>query len=87
MKHPWQYDEMKQVGTDYSSEEEVAAYDERMSKFRDFESEIADIANSIDLQDDQALIDFGCGTGKAFPFIAPLFKDILAYLQRSFEKR
>jgi len=23
-------------------------------------------------------IDFGCGTGKAFPYLAPLFKDVLA---------
>ena len=39
-RYPWQYDDMKQVGVDYSSLIEVEAYDERMAKLRDVKREI-----------------------------------------------
>jgi hypothetical protein len=31
----WQYDEMQQVGTDYTDEAQVEAYDQRLQRLRD----------------------------------------------------
>jgi len=59
----WFYDEMRQIGTDYESEEEVQKYDERMSRFRNIEAEIAEIMEATGLKDEDTLVEFGCGTG------------------------
>ncbi len=61
---PWQYDEMKHVGTDYSSEAEVEAYDRRMSTIRDVPAETQEISSSLELSMDDTLIEFGSGTGE-----------------------
>lgn len=62
--YPWQYDEMRHVGTDYDSETEVRNYDERMSKIRDIRSETRGIVSALDLTPEQSLIEFGAGTGE-----------------------
>jgi putative AdoMet-dependent methyltransferase len=62
--HPWQYDEMRHVGTDYNSEAEVENYDRRMSTIRDVPSEIREIITSLELSGDDSLIEFGSGTGE-----------------------
>ncbi len=64
MSEIWKYDEMKQIGTDYSSEAEVIQYDERMSRLRDIAKETGDIISSIDLRENQRVIEFGAGTGE-----------------------
>ena len=61
---PWQYDEMRHVGTDYNSEAEVESYDRRMSTIRDIPSEIREIIPALDLSPDSALLEFGSGTGE-----------------------
>jgi len=61
--YPWQYDEMRHVGTDYNSEIEVRNYDERMSKIRDVQAETRGIISALDLKPDQSVIEFGAGTG------------------------
>ncbi len=61
---PWQYDEMKHVGTDYNSEAEVENYDRRMATIRDIRSEILEIITSLDLSADAAVLEFGSGTGE-----------------------
>ncbi len=61
---PWQYDEMRHVGTDYNSEAEVEDYDRRMSTIRDIPSEIGEIISSLDLPADGSLLEFGSGTGE-----------------------
>lgn len=35
---PWQYDEFKQVGTDYGDKAEVAIYDSSHADFRDMDA-------------------------------------------------
>jgi putative AdoMet-dependent methyltransferase len=62
--HPWRYDEMKHVGTDYNSEAEVENYDRRMATIRDIQSEIGEIITSLDLSTDAAVLEFGSGTGE-----------------------
>jgi len=60
---PWQYDEFKQVGTDYSQLEEVANYDSRHSDFRDIKKESNSVLDSLDVSKSDILIDLGSGTG------------------------
>jgi cyclopropane fatty-acyl-phospholipid synthase-like methyltransferase len=62
--HPlWQYDEMKQIGKDYSDLAEVEAYDARHGKFRNVEKENEDILAKLHIQPDQIVMEFGSGTG------------------------
>ncbi len=61
--HAWQYDEMQQVGTDYTDEAEVEAYDRKMQKLRDINEETEAIIKSIDLKMDQMILEIGTGTG------------------------
>lgn len=60
---PWQYDEFKQVGTDYSSRTEVEIYDSRHSVFRDLESEALNLLDFLGINAGDSVIDFGSGTG------------------------
>ncbi len=60
----WQWNEMQQVGTDYNSVEEVAAYDRRMGEFRDVTRENAEMLGMLDLAPGAAVLEIGCGTGR-----------------------
>lgn len=60
----WKYDEMKQIGTDYNSEAEVARYDERMSRLRNIHEETEEIIEALKLKSHHRLIEFGSGTGE-----------------------
>ena len=59
----WQYDEFKQVGTDYSSNAEVEIYDASHADFRDIEAESIKVLDLLEIEGDKGLIDFGSGTG------------------------
>jgi ubiquinone/menaquinone biosynthesis C-methylase UbiE len=59
----WQYDEFKQVGTDYSTKAEVEIYDSSHAEFRDMEAESLKILDALGIKADDRLIDFGSGTG------------------------
>lgn len=48
-KPAWYYDEIRQIGTDYENVEEVKSYDERMSKFRNFDEEVLRISEQLKL--------------------------------------
>jgi len=61
-KNIWQYDEFKQVGTDYSSREEVDIYDSRHADFRDIEAESRNILDRFGNNINDVLLDFGSGT-------------------------
>ncbi len=62
-RHSWQYDEFRQVGTDYNSPAEVEIYDSRHGNFRDIETENNKILAAVQVKDGDLLIDFGSGTG------------------------
>lgn len=65
MKIPeWQWDEMQQVGTDYTNTAEVEAYDQRMSGFRDVDAENRDMLARLGLPAGAAVLEIGCGTGR-----------------------
>jgi len=62
-KLSWQYDEFKQVGTDYGSEAEVEIYDSRHGDFRDLDAESIGILDALEITERDTVIDFGSGTG------------------------
>lgn len=59
----WQYNEFKQVGKDYSMQNEVDIYDSSHSDFRDVEKEGNTVLDSLGVGADDVMIDFGAGTG------------------------
>lgn len=62
--YKWQYDEMKQVGIDFTDFENIEYYDSNMQKIRDFKREHETIFNYIDISPEKTIIEFGTGTGK-----------------------
>ncbi|PKL57631.1 MAG: class I SAM-dependent methyltransferase [Methanomicrobiales archaeon HGW-Methanomicrobiales-5] len=63
--HPkWQFNEMNQVGVDYTDISEVEAYDSRMTKLRNIPKEIEEIINLVGLTNDHVLLEYGTGTGE-----------------------
>ncbi|MDY6855865.1 MAG: class I SAM-dependent methyltransferase [Thermodesulfobacteriota bacterium] len=59
----WQYDEFKQVGTDYSYKAELYIYDSRHTDFRHRVSTSINILDSLEITGSDLVIDFGAGTG------------------------
>ncbi|ACM20391.1 SAM-dependent methyltransferase, type 18 [Geotalea daltonii FRC-32] len=59
----WQYDEFKQIGTDYSSKTEVDKYDSSHADFRDIKAESIKVLDLLEVTKEHTLIDFGSGTG------------------------
>jgi len=60
----WQYHEMQQIGKDYTNIEEVQAYDARHAKIRNIKEELRNIVDSIGLQKNHRVLEFGSGTGE-----------------------
>lgn len=62
-KIDWLWNEFQQVGTDYNSPAEVAAYDNRMRNMRDIDGEIREIWHTLDLPGTAKVLEIGTGTG------------------------
>lgn len=60
----WYYNEFKQVGVDFTSEEEVRAYDEKYKSVRNLDDEAGFIAQSIKLNAESVILELGTGTGE-----------------------
>ncbi|NLX13680.1 MAG: class I SAM-dependent methyltransferase [Phycisphaerales bacterium] len=60
----WMWNETRQVGTDYDVLAEVSAYDQRMARIRDVESENAGILRLLNLPPAADVLEIGCGTGR-----------------------
>ncbi len=63
-KPDWHWDEIQQIGTDYTDLAEVEAYDARMAGFRDIERENRKMLDALALRPGAALLEIGCGTGR-----------------------
>ena len=59
----WRRDEFQQIGTDYGSVEEVAAYDGRMRAMRNIDAENRAILKCLGLKKKSAVLEIGTGTG------------------------
>jgi ubiquinone/menaquinone biosynthesis C-methylase UbiE len=64
LRPKWQYNEINQVGVDYTNISEVEAYDSRMKKLRNIRKETEEIIELIGLSMDHVLLEFGTGTGE-----------------------
>jgi len=60
----WQYDELKQVGVDYTDIKEVQTYDSQMQKLRDIQSEVETFVESVGLKHSDSVLEIGTGTGE-----------------------
>jgi putative AdoMet-dependent methyltransferase len=60
----WQYDEFKQIGTDYDSIAEVEAYDRRMQSLRNVAQEAEHILGVLDVTPQSTILEIGTGTGE-----------------------
>jgi putative AdoMet-dependent methyltransferase len=60
----WQWDEMRQVGTDYADVAEVENYDKRMGTFRDITAENQKILQTLNMPVVADFLEIGCGTGR-----------------------
>jgi ubiquinone/menaquinone biosynthesis C-methylase UbiE len=77
--HPnWFYNEMKHTGVDYSSSAQVAVYDERHQKFRDYKKGAEAIIDALALGPEDTVIDMGVGTGAFTLHAATRVKTIYA---------
>jgi putative AdoMet-dependent methyltransferase len=77
-KPNWFYDEYKHSGVDYTDEEQVAVYDARHQRFRDYRKFAETIMARLDLQADAAVIDLGSGTGAFALNAAPHYRTVYA---------
>lgn len=62
-QHEWQYDEMRQVGTDYFDPAEAAKWDSKRATLGDVEAEMRRAIAQLHLRPEDTLIDLGAGTG------------------------
>jgi len=59
----WQWDEMRQVGTDYADPAEVERYEQRMGEFRNLPAEDAAILDTLAMAKGSHILEIGTGTG------------------------
>ncbi len=60
----WQWNEIQQIGTDYSNLSQVEIYDNRMASFRDVNAENQEMLQMLGLAAGSAVLEIGCGTGR-----------------------
>lgn len=78
MKPNWIYDEIKHCGVDYSDPAQVAEYDNRHRKFRDYQKDTDAIIDAIGIKPEHTVIDMGVGTGAFSLHAAKYCKTIFA---------
>lgn len=59
----WYYEE-KQSGVNYQDPKIANEYDNEHQKFRNFEDEVEDIVEKLNITNNDTVLDFGCGTGE-----------------------
>ncbi|MDY7033577.1 MAG: class I SAM-dependent methyltransferase [Thermodesulfobacteriota bacterium] len=76
----WIYNELHQVGVDYSKKDTVNNYDNEMESFRDYEKEVRVFLDKLHVSDltQLTVIDIGCGTGAFSIHASKYFKHIYA---------
>ncbi len=60
----WFYDELKQVGINFGSAEEVEQYDIKYKSIRNIDRETEFIVRQINLKPDSKILEIGTGTGE-----------------------
>jgi cyclopropane fatty-acyl-phospholipid synthase-like methyltransferase len=78
MKPAWYYDEFKHAGVDYTDPEQVAVYDKRHQRFRDYKKSTEAILARLGLGAEHTVMDMGAGTGAFAIHAAPHVKTVYA---------
>ena len=79
MERPnWWYDEFKHSGVDYTDAEQVALYDRRHQRFRDYKKFAEAVMARLNLEPEATLIDLGVGTGAFALNAARYYKTVYA---------
>lgn len=60
----WYFNEFRQTGVDFNSEEEVKLYDEKYKNSRNLDTEAENIAKETELKSDSVILEIGTGTGE-----------------------
>ena len=74
----WYFDELQQVGVDYTDIKEVQAYDQRMQKIRDISKEIQKIMAEINVKEEHMVLEIGTGTGELAVEVSKYCKELIA---------
>jgi cyclopropane fatty-acyl-phospholipid synthase-like methyltransferase len=69
---------MRHSGVDYSDPAQVAVYDQRHRKFRDYRKDAEAVVSLLELNPGHTVVDMGCGTGAFALNAAPLVKTVFA---------
>ena len=92
----WEYDEYKQIGTDYMDDEEVKVYDENMRDLRNYQEEAEKIISLTDINKSKSIVDIGAGTGELalelagfceFIYALDISETMLEYARKKAERR
>lgn len=74
----WYYDEFRQVGVDFTNENEVSAYDEKYKSVRKLDDEAEFIAKSVKLNPESVILELGTGTGELAIRLAQKCRKVVA---------
>jgi ubiquinone/menaquinone biosynthesis C-methylase UbiE len=74
----WYYNELVQIGTDYTDKEEILNYDRKMQKIRNIGEEVKTMLRLIDPRPDDRILEIGCGTGEFSIELSRHCKEVLA---------
>jgi ubiquinone/menaquinone biosynthesis C-methylase UbiE len=77
-RNPWQYNEMIQAGANHADLERARTYDENMLKFRNYTKEAEYLIELLSINQNHAIIDFGCGTGALTMELARKCREVYA---------
>jgi putative AdoMet-dependent methyltransferase len=74
----WLFDEFSHSGVDYTDPEQVAVYDKRHQRFRDYKRFAEGVMTTLGLGPETRVIDLGAGTGAFAITAAPHYKTVYA---------
>lgn len=74
----WHYDEMRQIGIDFESSNEVLTCDSSMSKIRNIKNENQHIIQNLNLNNEQIVLEIGTGTGEFAIEVSHYCKKVIA---------
>lgn len=74
----WFYNEMRHAGVDYDDPAQVAVYNQRHQRFRDYRKDAEAVVRMLGLTPEQTVIDLGSGTGAFALHAAPFCQTLYA---------
>ena len=75
-KPTWLPDEYKQVGLDFSSQQQTKQYDQFMNRIRDISDENQKVVSALKLTGTESVLEIGTGTGELAIFLSNYCKHV-----------